>query len=283
MRLEDLTPDHFRRALEIYVARAYPAGAPRRLRLPDFSRAADAGEALAGFEDETGRGGRGRARRYALRLGNSRYPFMKLVVQEHLLAGEFTFAVDTHDEMEVKPSFPDYDAWVALRALNRGLKEEIEAEWDRAGVPTAAALRAACSLAEAATPSAKRRRILVVDDDRDLALGTAALLRAEGYDVEIAGSGEEALRRIGWIRPDLVLLDYEMPGMDGLTVLERLRARGETRGVPVLLASAAALSLEECARADGFLVKPFDRSFLFAFVARLLARGSASPPEGREL
>ncbi|HET6203413.1 MAG TPA: hypothetical protein VFI25_11495, partial [Planctomycetota bacterium] len=104
MNLEDLTAAHFARALEIYLRLAYPGGPPPRVRLPDLRSAPDARASLALFEDETRRGG---GRRYALRLGNVRYPFMKLVVHEHLLAGEFTFAVDTHDEMEVKPTYPD--------------------------------------------------------------------------------------------------------------------------------------------------------------------------------
>ncbi len=277
MNLAELTPAHFARALEIYLRLAHPGGAPPRLRIPDLRSAHDAQSAFARFEDET-RPTANRARRYVLRLGNARYPFMKLVVHEHLLAGEFTFAVDTHDEMEVKPTYPDYDAWVRLRDFNRGLKEKIEEAWYKEGIPTAVSLKAACLQAEGRFPGAKRRTVLVVDDQADLAEGTAALLRAEGYAVEVASSGEEALEEIGRIRPDLVLLDYEMPGMDGLKVLEELRARPATRQVPVLLASAAALPFEEFARADGFLVKPFDREDLRRFVAGLLERGSPSEP-----
>ncbi|HET6201636.1 MAG TPA: response regulator, partial [Planctomycetota bacterium] len=165
-----------------------------------------------------------------------------------------------------------------LRAFNRELKDRIEEAWHRAGIPTAAALRTACLRAEGRAPAAKRRRVLVVDDQADLAEGTAALLRAEGYDVEVAASGEEALARIRWLRPHLVLLDYEMPGLDGLAVLEELRARPETRAIPVLLASAAALRFDDFRRADGFLVKPFDREVLRDFVARLLERASPSAP-----
>ncbi|MGH7149144.1 MAG: response regulator [Planctomycetota bacterium] len=279
MNLGELTPAHFARALEIYLRLAHPGGPPPRLRIPDLRSAHDAQSALARFEDETRAAGN-RARRYVLRLGNARYPFMKLVVHEHLLAGEFTFAVDTHDEMEVKPTYPDYDAWVRLRDFNRELKERIEEAWNREGIPTAVSLRAACLQAEARSPVGERRLVLVVDDQPDLAEGTAALLRAEGYAVEVAGSGEEALEGIDRVRPDLVLLDYEMPGMDGLRVLEELRARPATREVPVLLASAAALPYDEFRRADGFLVKPFDREDLRRFVARLLERGSPSdwPP-----
>ena len=70
-----------------------------------------------------------------MRLGNRNYPFMKLLLQEHLVAGEFYFAVDTHDEMDIKPDFPDYEQWMALRRFNGNLKKRIESQLANEGLP----------------------------------------------------------------------------------------------------------------------------------------------------
>ena len=65
--------------------------------------------------------------------------------------------------------------------------------------------------------------ILVVDDDPDIARFVEVNLRSAGYDVAVAGDGEEALEKAGELRPDLVLLDVMMPRIDGFEVAQRLR------------------------------------------------------------
>src|SRR5205085_290432 len=97
-------------------------------------------ELLARFEKPRG-GDQGSLKRYTLRLGNARYPFMKFVVQEYLVDSEFFFSVDTHDDLDVRSDNPDYDAWVELKKHNLRLKKEIESAWARAGLPTHEDLR----------------------------------------------------------------------------------------------------------------------------------------------
>src|SRR6185436_890607 len=101
MRLEQMTPAHVRRALQIYLARAFPAGSLARPRLDwaELERIDLLPDLFARFERV--QGGGGGLKRYALRLGNARYPFMKFVVQEHLVNGEYFFSVDTHDNLEI--------------------------------------------------------------------------------------------------------------------------------------------------------------------------------------
>jgi CheY-like chemotaxis protein len=217
-------------------------------------------------------GGGGGLKRFALRLGNSRYPFMKFIVQEHIVNGEYFFSVDTHDNIEIRPENPDFGEWEQLKNFNRELKLEIETEWDRAGLPTNTDLRALLEeLALLEREEVKRKSVLLVDDEADVAMGLAALLRARGYECELARDGLEALQRLARDPlPDLVLLDYEMPQLDGEEVLRRLRRDPRTAHLPVLLATASTIDLSRLRRVSGLLRKPYPRHVLFAMISRLL-------------
>lgn len=120
-------------------------------------------------------------------------------------------------------------------------------------------------------------RILVVDDDpaqRDLVQG---YLELAGYSVLSATSGVEALEQVGARSPDLVLLDVQMPEMDGFEVLRRLRSRAETRELPVLMLSAVARSHVRVRGlelgADDYISKSCEQAELLARVRAGLRRG----------
>jgi len=81
-------------------------------------------------------------------------------------------------------------------------------------------------------------RILVVDDDPDVLLFLSFALRREGYQVDTAPGGEAALHRVHQVRPDAVVLDVTMPGIDGPEVARRLRAQPDTAGIPILMLTA---------------------------------------------
>jgi CheY-like chemotaxis protein len=273
MRLEQLTPAHVRRAVQIYLDHAWPDGAPLRPRrdVEKLEGVDDLQDMFGRFEraardDEEG------LKRYTLRLGNRRYPFMKFVVQEFLVNGEYFFSVDTHDRLEVRPGSPDYEEWEKLKAWNRELKARIELDWDAAGLPTNADLRALVEeVAKLERESKKKKRLLLVDDEADVVMGLSALLQARGYDVEVLHNGIEALERLARDPlPDLVLLDYEMPELDGQEVLGCLRAEDRTKRLPVLMATASDIELERVQNASALLRKPYPRHVLFALIARLL-------------
>lgn len=273
MRLEELTIGVVSKAVGIYVNLAY-GGGKRARRMPDLSLPPDAGpEEVLGLFKKQEVDEKGQRVRYTMQLGNRNYPFMKLVLQEHLVAGEFFFAVDTHDEMDVKPDYPDYEQWMVVRRFNRKLKQEIEAQFAAEGLPTAATLRDIASRREASGVGTGRRTILVVDDEEDLADTVAALLEARGYRVSKASDGAQALRLAEEIRPDLILLDYELPETDGLEVISALRRNERTRDVPVLLSTASRISIEDVRKADGFLAKPFHEELLYEMVGRLMRTG----------
>lgn len=101
--------------------------------------------------------------------------------------------------------------------------------------------------------------VLVVDDDADILGIVAEVLSDEGFRVETAPNGAEALRRVGALRPALVLLDMRMPVMDGWQFASHLRTRYD-RMFPLLVMTAAkdARARAREIEAEGYIAKPFD-------------------------
>jgi two-component system, OmpR family, response regulator MprA len=121
-------------------------------------------------------------------------------------------------------------------------------------------------------------RVLVVEDDDEIAQVLQRSLRLEGYEVRVAGDGEQALKAHADYVPDLVILDLGLPKIDGIDVARQLRGSDD---VPILMLTARD-ALEARVEgldsgADDYLVKPFDRQELLARLRALLRR---RPPRG---
>lgn len=129
---------------------------------------------------------------------------------------------------------------------------------------------------------AERQKIMIVDDDASIAELISLYLNKECYDTKIVGDGEEALREFPQYRPDLVLLDLMLPGIDGYQVCREMRSLSDT---PVIMLSAKGevfdkvLGLE--LGADDYMIKPFDSKELVARVKAVLRRynSRAQKPE----
>ena len=121
-------------------------------------------------------------------------------------------------------------------------------------------------------------RVLVVEDDAEIADVLRRTLRQEGHEVRSAGDGVEALRLAEEFLPDLVVLDLGLPKLDGVEVCRRLRAESD---VPILILTARAETGERVvgldSGADDYLVKPFERQELLARLRALMRR---RPPRG---
>ncbi len=125
----------------------------------------------------------------------------------------------------------------------------------------------------------RERRILVVDDEPSIVDAVATALRYEGYEVDEAGTGREALQAVALHEPDLVVLDWMLPDVDGLEVGRRLRARGHP-AVLFLTARDATESKVEALRAGGddYVTKPFSLAELVARVEAILRRTAGEQP-----
>mgnify|MGYP003135277119 CR=1 FL=1 len=118
--------------------------------------------------------------------------------------------------------------------------------------------------------------ILVVEDEDALSTLLQYNLEKEGYQVSVAGDGEEALMLADEATPDLVLVDWMLPKLSGIEVCRRLRNRPETRNVPIIMLTARG---EEADRirgldtgADDYVVKPFSMTELFARIRAVMRR-----------
>jgi two-component system response regulator MtrA len=120
--------------------------------------------------------------------------------------------------------------------------------------------------------------ILVVEDNADLADGLRHNLEREGYDVVLAGDGQEGLRLVGVASPDLVILDLMLPGIDGYRVLEGIRESGNR--VPVMILSARGEEVDKVRGfrldADQYVTKPFGLLELLERIRALLRRSKSA-------
>jgi len=129
-----------------------------------------------------------------------------------------------------------------------------------------------------------RKKILIIDDDREVSLALSVRLKAADYDVDVAGDGESGLQKLTagadhWAhRPDVVLLDMRMPGIDGLEVIRQMKRDPRLADIPVIFVSAGTQETVKRAALNAggnlFLEKPFESRALLEAIRRVLELNS---------
>jgi len=129
----------------------------------------------------------------------------------------------------------------------------------------------------------ERALILVVEDNPTNQLLTSSVLERDGYQVELAGSSVEAMERLAFHIPDLILMDVQLPGLDGLSLTRAIKAAPETACIPVVALTAHAMTGDReqalAAGCAGYIPKPIDTRTFGKQVRRFLrpATPGASP------
>jgi DNA-binding response OmpR family regulator len=136
----------------------------------------------------------------------------------------------------------------------------------------------------AATAARQQGRVLVVEDERDVAELIRYNLTKEGYDVIVASTGAEAVKRTREVRPDLVLLDIMVPELNGWEVCRRLKQDPETRNIPVIMVTGRVEEGDKVLGfemgADDYVTKPFSPRELVARIRAVARRGRQA--EGKD-
>jgi two-component system, cell cycle response regulator DivK len=135
------------------------------------------------------------------------------------------------------------------------------------------------SAAEAPEPAAGSRRVLVIEDNALNMKLFSAMIAAQGYDVLQAADGAGGLDLAQSQRPDLIIMDIQLPGMSGLDVAATLKASDATRAIPIIATSAFAQPGDEerilASGCDGFMAKPIAITPFLELIERLMLRPAA--------
>ena len=129
---------------------------------------------------------------------------------------------------------------------------------------------------------AEARKILVVDDEQQLALALKIRLQSRGYEVATAGDGQQALELIEQTPPDLIVLDVLMPVMDGYSCLREINTRFGRSKLPIIILTARdrMKDLFDLEGIEDYVVKPFDHEDLIARIERTFKRRAENRPPG---
>ncbi|HUW31980.1 MAG TPA: response regulator [Planctomycetota bacterium] len=264
MKIETITARMLHRATEIYIECAYRGVEPpyhvlARMNF-DPNDALENVLAMDYFEKVPGEDGL--ISRYLLRLGNERYPHMKLGLVSCAGGEDFVFVVDTHDRhFPVDPNVPGSHEFRELQAFNDRVKREIEQRWEQEGLPTLQSVLESYSASQCELPL-DHKTVLVVEDEAAIAALERDILECGGYNVVVCLSGEEAIQTVERNQHiDLCLLDIMMPDTDGFDVVRILEERSLKR-FPIVFVTAMPAQRVDPKLADGFIAKPFEPQYL---------------------
>lgn len=131
------------------------------------------------------------------------------------------------------------------------------------------------------------KRILAVDDERHIVRLIQVNLERAGYEVVTANDGAQALEIVAADRPDLIVLDWMMPQLNGMETLKRLKQDEATRDIPVIMLTAKSQDADVFkgwqSGADCYLTKPFNPMELLSFVKRIIEQAEASDDDDERI
>jgi CheY-like chemotaxis protein len=157
---------------------------------------------------------------------------------------------------------------VVEEALNKALEKEKDT-WVRAY------LSEALGMIRSRKGSEGRKKILVVDDDKFISKFITSVLSSEGYELDTAYDGSEALEKVEASKPDLILLDIMMPVMDGWETAEKLKLNPETKSIPVIIVTAKSQEKDvqkgEELGVACYMIKPFNPLDLTKTIREILS------------
>ena len=129
-----------------------------------------------------------------------------------------------------------------------------------------------------------RAKILIIEDDHDIVEMIEYNLSSAGYDVKSASDGQAGLKSVKRDRPDLIILDIMLPGLDGFEICQMLRSDGDTAQIPIIILSAKSQETDKVVGlelgADDYMTKPFSPRELVARVKAILRRSERSVSGG---
>jgi len=251
MRLENITGEMLNKALEIYCEYAWPAFITAKCEELSTWDMNSRGEDLLGFlNDESGKTKGIKHRRYTIRVGNERYPFMKQGIEEWNREGEFFLYVATNDEMELPGDDPDKSAWKHQRHYKDEQKRKIEEAWSSAGLPTLKDTKLMCPVHEG-------QKLAIMGENAGFeADAIAALLGEEGYQTLVFKDTHTLLEQVHNSKPDLVMLNSFLGDVPGHVIAESIRTHFDTRGVKVILIVSPLDRMDHSRHASAILPKP---------------------------
>jgi CheY-like chemotaxis protein len=268
MLLEDFSFHSLNQALKIYLDLAYqeksfPERTQNKLEaLEEAEGTMSFGEALETdiFEKiYVDKDSEDVVKRYQLRLGNEKFPHMKMSLERVADTADFILSVDSHDEeFDKLASMPGYEQLLLIKEHNRKIKAEIEEKWHEEGLPTI--YKNISEEREAAKRGAGEvHKILIVDDEPSIREILGMTFESHGYDVLTAKNGKDALNvvRDKGKEIDLCLLDIMMETMNGFEVVRILHSEDRVDFPIIFLTGMPPNSVEESLVTE-VIYKPFD-------------------------
>lgn len=282
MKLEDIDYNLYKKTINIYLDIAYPLGVKEYnfcYKIIKSLNEAKTLEEIAPFfeEQRISMDVNFEIRKYIVRLGSEKYPFIKLVLQEAEAVGDFGFFVDRHTEyLALASSSKTFDEEKRIKEYTRDLKQRIEDAFDKNGIPTYRNIireftKRLFNLKSSIEIKKNGIKVLLVDDDKDVLELDKLSLEILGYTVSLAENGEAAIEKVKEGGNDIMMLDMLMPTISGFEVINRV-----SKDIPIIVLSSLSDEMSKKICLDGgakaIITKPVETYILDDYIKKVLKK-----------